>query len=132
MSFSLVLTTATGYCHDPHFTDGETEARRASGIQVILLPKPKPLATEPGCSATMALAHSTRHHQGQKAPSEELILGMQQEPQALGLGPGPRFGGEIPRHPDKNLSPGFRPGRLRPAHLEKPQEQDKSPAEFPA
>lgn len=132
MLFYLVLTTAIGYRHYLHFTDGETEARRVSGIQVNLVPKPKPLTPAPGSLGSMALAPSTRHHQGQKPPAKELILGRQREPGALGLGPGPRFGGEIPTHPDKNLSPGFCPGPPRPAHLEKPQDGDKSPAEFPA
>ena len=79
---------------------------------------PNSLTSEPATLAQRRAPTATRDRNLQ--PNKE--LGMQQEPQARGLTLGPTFGGVslvFPTHSDKNLSPSFRQGPPRPAHLEK-------------
>lgn len=105
-----------------------------SGILLGLVPKPKILPAELGCPAYYGPGTGHPLPPGNLQPNE-LTPSMQQEPWALGLTLGPEFGGVFPALPKtqptshKHLSPGFQPGPPRPAHLEMPQEGDKSPAE---
>lgn len=133
--FCLILATALGYYQDSHFTDEETEAWRKwnptrSGTRAYDL----------ACGTRLPSLLWPWHRapittRNRKFQPNELTPSMQQEPWALGLTLGPEFGGVFPAFPKtqptshKNLSPGFQPGPTRPAHLEMPQEGDKSPAE---